>query len=396
MGRWMDSTQAGHDPGAMAYTAYFSGVMQISQSLASVACPLLRREGEMKRRRWAEHPVYGVMNSMANPFVNSLKWRESVFMQAINWGNSYSYVQRDTYGRPTAVYLLDPARMRVEVKDSGEPVYLYRPKKGGERPLSYTEIFNLSGFGPDAYTGYSLITLHREAVKLGLSQQNFSNSFIDKGVNSSGALIHPESLSPEAKETLKESFASAYGGSSNAGKVIVLEEGMTYTPFSMSMADAEYLASRIFQLSEMARILNMPLHKLKDLTNATFSNIEHQQIEWITDTLRPWAERFEKAVDTQLLTPIERKKGFAQHDMNQLQRGDMKTVMETQRIGRFAGLINGDEGRFAIGMNPIDDEEIGRRFWQPSNMMDAASDAAKNGGGDAGGAGGESEIEKMV
>jgi len=392
----MDSTAAGHDQGAMAYTAYFSGVMQISQSLASVACPLLKREGEMKRRHWTEHPVYNILNSMANPWVNSLKWREACFMQKINWGNSYSYIQRDNYGRPTAVYLLDPARMRTEVKDSGEPVYIYRPKKGGERTLSYTEIFNLSGFGPDAYTGYSMISNFKEAVKLGLSQQSFSNSFIDKGVNSSGMLIHPETLSEKAKTNLKASFGGEYGGSGNAGRVIVLEEGMTYTPFSMSMADAEFLASRVFQLSEIARILNMPLHKLKDLTHATFSNIEHQQIEWITDTLRPDAERFERAVDTQLMSPIERKKGYAQHDMNQLQRGDMKTVMETQRIGRFAGLLSADQALFAIGMNPMEDEEIGKRVWQPSNMMNAASEAAKNGGGAAGGAGGESEIEQMV
>lgn len=393
----MDATAAGRDPSAMAYTAYFSGVMQISQSIASVACPLLRREGEMKRRPWTEHPVYNILNDMAMPYVNSLKWREAVIMQAINWGNSYSYIQREKYGRPISVLLLDPARMTLDVKPSGEPTYTYRQKSGKPLELNYTQVFHLCGFGPDAYTGYSMIELFREAIRLGLSQQEFSNSFISKGVQSSGVAIHPETLTDTSKANLKESLAGEYAGASNAGKIIVLEEGMTFTPFSMSMKDAEYLSSRVFQIQEIARMLNMPVHKLKDMSGATYSNIEHQQIEWITDTLRPWAERFEKAVDTQLLSPIERKKGFSQHDMNQLQRGDMKTVMETQRIGRFAGLLSGDEGRFNIGMNPFDNDEIGKRVWQPSNMMDAASDAAKNGGGDAGGAGGkENESEDMV
>ena len=95
------------------------------------------------------------------------------------------------------------------------------------------------------------------------------------------------------------------------------------------------------------------------------------------DSLRPWAERMEIAVDTQLLTPIERGKGYTEHDLDQLQRGDMKTVMETQRIGRYAGIINADEARERIGgLNPIEDEEIGGRYWQPSNMDDAASDRA--------------------
>ena len=400
----MDATQVGQNPSAMTYTAYFSGVMQISQSLASVAFPLFKRVGD-RRKLWAEHPVYNVLNSMANPWVNALKWRESVFQQVINWGNSYSFIERDNSYRPKAVYLLDPARMTVEMKESGEPVYTYRRNDGTPITFNTKQIFNLAGFGPDAYTGWAAITLFREALRLGISMQTFANSFITKGVHTSGIVSHPETLGEEAKKNLKKSLDEAYAGENNAGRVLVFEEGMTWTPTSMSLVDAEFLGSRVFQIQEIARMLNMPLHKLKDMSGATYSNIEHQQIEWVTDTLRPWSERMEIAVDTQLLTPIERKKGFSQHAMNQLQRGDMKTMMETQRIGRFAGIYSANKALENLGENPLDDDEIGNRLWQPSNMMNADSEAAKNGGGSTGvtsgdGQGGDdnedNEDKKMV
>ena len=386
----MDARVSGQNPNAMAYTAYFSGVMQISQSLASISFPLFKRIGD-RRKLWPEHPVHNILNSKANPWVNALKWREAVFMQAINLGNSYSFIERDKFDRPVRVILLDPLRMRVKIKDSGEPEYTYTRNNGTPGTFNARQIFNLAGFGPDAYTGYPMVTLFREALRLGISMQTFSNSFISKGVHTSGIVHHPETLGDEAKQNLKKSIAETYSGESEAGRVLVFEEGMTWTPFSMTMADAEFLGSRVFQIEEVARILNMPVHKLKVMNNTPRANIEHEQIGWLTDTLRPWSERMEIAVDTQLLTPIERKKGFSQHAMNQLQRGDMKTMMETQRIGRFAGIYSANKALENLGENPLDDDDIGNRLWQPSNMMNADSEAARSGGGSTGGTTGDGQ-----
>ena len=374
--RWMDAQIDGHAGDPIALTSYFSGVMQISQTIASVSFPLFKREPEGRRRPWLQHPVYTILNSMTNEFVNAFKWRETVENQTINWGNSYSYIERDNAYRPKELFLLEPGRMKIELKDSGEPVYIYTRPKGGTRTYNYREIFHLAGFGPDPYVGYSVVQVHRAALTLGLQQQDFLNSFIRNGVHTSGVFKHPGELGEQAHDNLRRDIEKTLSGSSKAGKVIILEEGMNFETMSMPLKDAEFLGSRIFQIQEIARILNMPPHKLKDMSQATFSNIEHQQIEYVTDTIRPWAERWEAAVNTQLLTPIERKKGFSQHDLTQLMRGDMKTMMDAQRIARFAGLIDMDEGREVIGLNPHKNPDIGKRVWQPVNMMDAESDMA--------------------
>jgi HK97 family phage portal protein len=392
--RWMDATQFGASASAMNFTAYFSGVMQIAQAIASVSLPLYKTVAG-KRVLRPEHPTYKMLNGMANPWVNSTKWREFCMVEMLNYGDSYSWISIDSAYRAQHVYPLDSQRMEIKLLDSGEPVYIYTKKDGTRYPFPYDEIFHLSGFGPDAYTGYSLISLFRAAIELGGTLESFSNNFIQNGVHSSGVLTHPENIGGVAYDRLKQSISVSKSGSSNAGKAWILEEGMTWTPMSMALKDAEFLGSRTFQIQEMARILNMPIHKLKDPTGTKYASNTEGQVEWYTDTLRPHFERFEKAIDTQLILKSEQKFFHAEHMVKQLMRGDAKSTAEATRINRFSGLINTDEGREEIGREPMDDPKIGGRYWQPSNMMDASSEAAEKGGGDAGGTGRESE-EQMV
>jgi HK97 family phage portal protein len=311
---------------------------------------------------------------MVNPWVDSFKYRENVQMQALNWGDSYSFIIRGPNFRPVELYILNPERMKIEVLDTGEPKYIYTDKNGDTHTWNKDQIFHLSAFGPTVYEGYSLIELFRKAISLGQQQEDFGNNFIKNGVHTSGVVTHPNHLSEEAHNSLKKDIEAKNSGSKNAGRILLFEEGMTWESMSMPLKDAEFLGSRVFQIQEMARILNMPPHKLKDNSQATFSNITEQQLEWLTDTLRPWFERWEKAIDTQLLTP-----------------GDLKATMEAIRIGRFAGILSADDGLDMVGRNPLEDEKIGKRIWQPSNMMDASSEAAANGGGGQGGQGGERE-----
>jgi HK97 family phage portal protein len=386
----MDATLGGQDQGAMSFTAYFSGVLQISQTIASVDAPLLKITNG-RRSHWATHPVYKIFNDMANPWVDSFKYRENVQMQALNYGDSYSFIWRGPNFRPTELYILNPEKMKIEVLDTGEPKYIYTDKNGDTHLWNKDQIFHLSAFGPTVYEGYSLIELFRKAIALGQQQEDFGNNFIKNGVHTSGVVTHPGKLSEEAHNSLKKDIESKNSGSKNAGRILLFEEGMTWESMSMPLKDAEFLGSRVFQIQEMARILNMPPHKLKDNSQATFSNITEQQLEWLTDTLRPWFERWEKAIDTQLLTPTERKQGRMEHNVNRLLRGDLKATMEAIRIGRFAGILSADDGLDMVGRNPLENETIGKRIWQPSNMMDASSEAAANGGGGQGGQGGERE-----
>jgi HK97 family phage portal protein len=364
---------------AVSFAAFFSGVFQICQTIASCRTILFKETGDFVKNPWKTHPVFKLLTRKSNDYTNAFTWKERMQYHAMIWGNGYSFIQRDAGLRPIALWPLNPEKVTPKVVEkegeSAKLVYVFRDKNGGEIEYAQDQIFHLTGFGFDSIKGYSLLEIARETIGLGLSQQEFSGKFLSNGAHLGGILNVKKAIGEQAKKTLRERFSDMYSGVANSGKFAVVEtEELAYTPLGMPLADAQFLESKIFQLGEIARILNISPYKLKDYSHATFSNIEHLGIEYATDTIRPWAERWEAAIDTQLLTDSEASRGFAEFDLASIQRGDMKTMNEAYYSARNGGWMNANEIRYRQNMNPIDDERAGTVYWMPINMGDAGKE----------------------
>jgi len=184
---------------------------------------------------------------------------------------------------------------------------------------------------------------------------------------------HPGSLSDEAYKRLKESLEREHGGLSQAHRIKILEEGMEAQTIGVPPEEAQFLETRQFQAQEIARIYRMPPHKVGLLEDATFSNIEHQAIEFVTDTIRPWLVRFEQAMMRQLLTPAEQQTYFVEHLVEGLLRGDTKTRYEAYGIGRQNGWLSVNDIRELENLDAI---EGGDEYLQPLNMTPVGGDEA--------------------
>lgn len=381
---WMDSMVSGFPSSsgaevsgetAVNFAAFFSGVFQICQTIASCRTILFKESGEFVKNPWKIHPVFRLLTRKANPFTNSFTWKERMQYHAMVWGNGYSFIERNNDQRIVALWPLNPERVTPRIvvgKDRKRLEYVFRESKGVEIVYPQDQIFHLTGFGFDSVRGYSLLEIARETIGLGLSQQEFTGRFISNGAHLGGLLVSKKELTDDTRARLKAQFSAFHSGVGNAGKFAVLEEEMDFKPLGMPLADAQFLESKIFQLGEIARILNISPYKLKDYSHATFSNIEHLGIEYATDTIRPWAERWEAAIDTQLLTDSEAARGFAEFDLASIQRGDMKTQNEAYAQARNGGWMNANEIRYRQSMNPIAHETVGNMYWRPKNMADAS------------------------
>jgi HK97 family phage portal protein len=363
---------------AVNFAAFFSGVSQICQTIASCRTTLFKETGDFVKNPWKNHPVYSLLTRKSNDFMNAFTWKERMQYHAMIWGNGYSFIQRDGGLRPVALWPLNPDRVTPKITEieGGKPrlIYIYRDKSGKSVEYAQNQVFHLTGFGFDSVRGYSLLEIARDTIGLGLSQQEFSGKFLSNGAHLGGILNVKKAIGEQAKKTLRDRFSDMYSGVANSGKFAVVEsEELSYTPLGMPLADAQFLESKIFQLGEIARILNISPYKLKDYSHATFSNIEHLGIEYATDTIRPWAERWEAAIDTQLLTDSEGAKGFAEFDLASIQRGDMKTMNEAFAVLRQNGIYNADQIRYKLGDNPIGGR-AGEIYWMPANMMDAGKE----------------------
>jgi hypothetical protein len=157
-------------------------------------------------------------------------------------------------------------------------------------------------------------------------------------------------------------------GLSNQHRIAILEEGMKYQQVGIPPENAQFLESRKFQLGEIARLLNIPPHMLKDLDRATFSNIEHQAIEYVTYTMTPWFVKWEQTCNSKLLLPFERNTFFFEFLVDALLRGDSASRASFYKELFYMGAMSPNDIREKENLNPITDEGADKYYIQ-QNMI---------------------------
>jgi hypothetical protein len=232
------------------------------------------------------------------------------------------------------------------------------------------EVLHIKGLGGDGISGYSVIGMARQSLGLGVAAEQYGARLFANGSRPSGVLRHPGRLSDGASKRLKDDWENMHKGLDQAHRVAVLEEGVEWQTIGIPPEDAQFLETRKFQVTEMARWLRLPPHKLADLERATFSNIEHQAIDYVTSALRIWLVRWEQAIHSRLLTSAERGTFFAEHLVDALLRGDTKSRYEAYAIGRTWGWLSADDVSEMENRNPLPDGR-GEVYLVPLNMMPA-------------------------
>jgi HK97 family phage portal protein len=201
------------------------------------------------------------------------------------WGNAYAQIIRDGSGKVVALYPLLPDKTKVERTPSGEIYYEYQTDTGPVVLRNY-EVFHIPGLGFDGLVGYSPIAMAKNAIGIAIATEEYGAKFFANGANPGGVLEHPGVLKDPKR--VRDSWNAVYQGSGNAHRIAVLEEGMKFQPIAIPPEQAQFIATRKFQLNEIARIFRIPPHMIGDLEKSSFSNIEQQSLEFVKYTLDPW------------------------------------------------------------------------------------------------------------
>jgi HK97 family phage portal protein len=352
---------------AMNSTAVYACVRILAESIASLPLPVYKRNKGGEKERDPTHPLYTVLHDQANTEMTAFTLKELLMSHLCTWGNAYAEIEWDGAGRIKGLWPLPPDKTWPERNPSTKLIeYKTILSDGSGVTLSYDRVFHIPGLGSDGLVGYSPIRMSREAIGLSLAAEEFGSRFFGNGAQLSGVLEHPGKLGDKAVEHLRESFEEKYTGLSRAHRLMILEEGMKYNRIGIPPEDAQFLETRKFQLNEIARIFRVPPHLIGDLDRATFSNIEHQSIEFVVHTLRPWLVRWEQAIIMKLLTPLERRRFFAEFVVDGLLRGDVKSRYDAYAVGRQNGWLSANDIRNLENMNPIDG---GDAYLVNGNMM---------------------------
>jgi len=358
---------------AMQMTAVYSCVRILSESVASLPLHLYRYTKNGGKEKAVNHPLYFLLHDEPNPEMTSYVFRETLMTHLLLWGNAYAQIIRNGKGEVIALYPLMPDRMTVDRNEKGELYYEYQMSSDDAKinkestvKLKREDVLHVPGLGFDGLVGYSPIAMAKNAIGLAIAAEEYGSKFYANGAAPSGVLEHPGTLKDPSK--VRESWTQTFGGSANANKVAVLEEGMKYTPISIAPNEAQFLETRKFQINEIARIFRVPPHMVGDLEKSSFSNIEQQSLEYVQYTLAPWIARFEQSMVRALLSVSEKKDFFIKFNVDGLLRGDYQSRMSGYATARQNGWMSANDIRELENLDRIPAEQGGDLYLINGNM----------------------------
>lgn len=340
---------------ALTFAAYFAGINRLATDIASMPLEVKRRNATGGRVTQPRDPRHTLVYTEPNSDTTAIRFRTAQMSHVISWGNSYAEIERYGNGTPAALHLLSPrpTDTRPERTRSGKLVYITDGGRGAT--LAAENVLHVAGLGWDGLVGYSVVAFGRQAIGLGIAAEQFGASFFGNGSMPKGVLEKPTKMGKEAMERLRDQWERVHQGTVNANRVAILEEGLTWKATSIPPEDAQFLATRQFQVLEIARLLGMPPHKLGDYSQSHLTNIEESNRDYVDSTLRPWLIHIEQEGDRKLFTPGERARGLhLRHDMSALLRGNTAARTARNTAMRNGGALTADEWRIDEGYNPYE------------------------------------------
>ncbi|MFH0980864.1 MAG: phage portal protein [Planctomycetota bacterium] len=350
---------------ALTYSAVYNAVSLIAGTVSTLPLNLMSDRGGRKSIQDGLS-AYRVLHTQANEYMSALALREVMMGHLLLWGNAYAEQVRDGMGNLIALWPITPDRIKPAWVD-GSLAYQIKVDPG-KPPITMPreKILHIPGLGFDGVQGYSVVAMARKSIGLGMALETFGSQYFAQGIHPSAVVTHAGRLSETGHKNLRTALGEDYGGLGQAHRVMLLEETSKFEKISIQPEESQFLESRTFQIPEIARWFNLPPHKLKDLTRSSFSNIESEQISFVTDSILPWLIRLEQTFNMQLLTPPEQRRLYWKHVVEGLMRGSAadRAAFYARMWGIGAMTLNEIRGK--EDLPPV---EGGDEAFVPANMV---------------------------
>lgn len=323
----------------------------LTQTVGQLPTRVMRMDGADSRRVDA-HPVVNALNWRANPEMSPFAFKETMVGWALMHGNGVAEIESDVVGRLVNLWPIEPWRVEIcravePMTDArgtpiatGELVYEVNNGTNGKVNLAGRNVFHLRGFG-NGPVGLSVIEYAAQSIGWARATELFGAAFFGNGLNSGGVIEGAAGMDESAVKRLLARIRQNHGGPGRAHNPLILDGGMKWTKTSSTPNESQFVETMQFQIEEGCRWMGVPPHKVMHLLRATFSNIEHQSIEVVVDSITPWAIRFEEECNYKLFGQ-NRQGYFVKLDLKGLLRGDSMARAQALQIQRRNGVINAD------------------------------------------------------
>lgn len=355
---------------AIGVPAIYAAIRLISESIAKTPLVLYRRRpnGERGKDRAEDHALHEVIRYQPNPEITAFEFWQMLIANYLTRGDCYAEKETRRDGQTVALWPLWSHAMTVKKTADG---IVYKYDDGSlKHDFPPEAILHIRGFGFGGLVGLNTLAANKHAIGIAIALQKFVGKFFANGAHMGGFLQTPTTLNDKQYERLEKSLEEGWSGLSQSHRVKILEAGLTWQARGIDPAAAQVLESRTYSVLDVSRVWSIPPHKLMELTHATFTNIEHQNLEFLQDCLDAHFVRIEQRCRKDLILPRDRRQYFAEFLRESLIRTDIKTQHEAFAIGRQWGWLSADDICDMLNRNPLPNKQ-GTVYLDPLNMVNA-------------------------
>jgi HK97 family phage portal protein len=325
--------------------AFFSAVSLISDTISTLPCGAYLRIGATRRPlnprpMWLDQPDVDLSTRAA--------FFQQVFSSLLVHGNSYTRVFRDAQGQVVNLVNLNPEKVEIERSKVGRKIYRY---EGENRPLTGDEIIHIVDLIlPGDLKGLSRVETLKQSLGLNIALSDYAARFFGTGASAQGVIEFPGNLTSEQAKQLADGFDARHrNGSRRAHKTGVLSGGAKFVNTGTDPEASQALESRKFAVEEIARAFNVPLHLLGVPGTASYASVEQNNLQFVSMTLRPLAEKVEGAFSR--LLPGD---AFIKFQFGDLLRADLEARIQSYSVGTQAGFYSTNDIRRLEDMEPVE------------------------------------------
>jgi HK97 family phage portal protein len=362
--RKSSSNEIVDEESALTLAAVWAAVRLLSETIGMLPAHVMRYDEKGNLNIDIKHPLYKLIHDEPSPFDTSFTFRETMQAHLTLWGNAYALIVRKGDATPVELQIVHPSDVSEIIKKKSK---LFYKVKDVAKLVPSEDMIHVPGLSFDGIKGYSPIDVAKETIGLGIALQKFGGEFFANGASFGGIVEYPGKLSEPAQKNILDSLKKKFTGEGNRHKIQLFEEGMKYNPIGIPPEQAQFILSRKFQISEVARIFRVPPHMIGDLEKAAFSNIEQQAIDFVQYSILPWVIRWEQELNRKIFKESEKGQVVVKFNVDGLLRADAVSRATYLKERFYAASITPNEIRKIEGQNDIG--PLGDKFYVPSNMV---------------------------
>jgi HK97 family phage portal protein len=299
------------------------------------------------------------LHTQPNSWQTSFEWREQMMLHLLSHGFA---LDEKVYsgGAISEIVPLHPSRVKTEQLENNRLRYTYREASGSSTVYTQDAVMSVRGMSDDGVNGMSTIELARDAIGLARACEIHGATYFGNGARPGVILSTDQMLSPEAAENTRNQWERAHRGPDRSNRTAVLQGGLKVNELGGNNQESQFLEARRFQVEEVCRLFGVPPHLVGDLTRSSFSNIEQQSLDFLTNGLMPYLRRIESSIARDLLEGDDEY--FAEFDTRGVLRADAAGRGSYYNTLWNLGVLSVNEIRSLENLNPVDNGDV--RFVQ--------------------------------